>query len=81
MQDDYIVIKDHSSFTIQLDTWLLVGSTSRTNTSLPDSYQVKISDNKYTGKMITFTSEIGIHSQYKVTNWNMSRRNIDLPDH
>ena len=41
MQDDYPVIKDHSSFTIQLDMWLLVRGKSRTNTGLPDSYQVK----------------------------------------
>ena len=77
---DYLVIKDHSSFTIQFDTWLLVGSTFRTNTGLSDSYQVKISDKKYRVKLITSSSEIALHSQCMVTNWNMSRRNIDLPD-
>ena len=63
MQDDYLVNKDHSSFTIQLDTWLLVGSTSRTNAGLPDSYQVKISENKYRGKLIIFSTESALHSQ------------------
>ena len=65
-QDDYFVIKDHSLFTIQLDIWLLGGSTSRTNTGLADSYQVKISDYKYRGKQITFSLEIALQSQWSL---------------
>ena len=74
MEDDYLDIKDRSSFAVQLDRWLQDGSTSRTKTDQSDSYEVKISDDKYRGKLITFSSEIALHPQYMVTNWNMSKR-------
>ena len=77
MQADYLHIRNCSSFMMRLDTWPLVGSTLRRNTALPDALP---SYNKYRGKLITFISEIVLHSQYMDTNWNMLRRNIDLTD-
>ena len=54
MQADYLHVTNCLSIMIQFDTWLLVGSTLRRNTALPDSYHLKTSDNKNRGYFCFF---------------------------